>query len=392
MRYEITEDALRGGTDKQREAWQAYRRFGGSTGRAARELGISAKSLRDRLDGLAAKSKLIAPLAVDPSPHRVIKGTSSLLDSEGNVKLQWVKTQTQQADMLEQFAEAVEAITRPFKGTAVPVPTPRHRLVSDHRAMLLLGDLHWGLLACADETGSNWDLDIAEKVTTAAARHLIQNTPPCEELDVVAIGDNTHTDGTKPLTPGSGNILDADSRFWKVFWSLLRTLKKMGTLGLQKHKKVNFWIIPGNHDPTIARLCAIALHEFYESEPRVHVDVSPADRKYFRFGKNLVGLAHGDKNKVTALPGLMAAERKEDWGECSNYYWKCGHIHHKVIHDDGIVNIEHLRTLTSGDAWHIGKGYLSLKDCTIVDLHKEYGECSRQTITRVELEESGLAS
>ncbi len=386
MGYEVTKETLRLGTEKQREAWKAYREAGGSVRGAARALGCDPKTVREKLQALCEASKSIEPLAVEASPHRVIKGTSSLLDSEGNVKLQWVKTQSQQSNMLEQFAEAVEAITAPIKGLSKPVKPPKKHLSSDHLAMLLLGDMHFGMLACADETGANWDLEIAERVTTAAAQRLIDSTPDCEELAVIAIGDNTHTDGTKPLTPGSGNLLDTDSRFWKVFWALLRTLKKIGELGKRKHKRVSFWIIAGNHDPTMARLSAIALHEFYENDPRVTVDVSPTDRKYFRFGKNLIGMAHGDKNKVSALPGLMAAERKEDWGQCSNYYWKCGHIHHKVIHDDGLVNVEHLRTLASGDAWHVGQGYLSLKDCTIAVLHSEYGECERKTVSRVEIE------
>ena len=217
-------------------------------------------------------------------------------------------------------------------------------------------------------------------------QRLMERTPDSTEGALITVGDTFHTNGESPTTPRSGNQLDRDGHIYSAFRMSLRLFKSIIEMGKQKHNIFRVFIVPGNHDGLIARMLAQALSEYYSNDPRVSVCTDLTDRLYFRFGKNLFGLVHGDKTKPDQLASLMALERKEEWAHCDHYYWKCGHLHHKwVMKDLGRVNIEYLRTLASGDAWHVNEGYLSIKDACAVVVHKEFGEWDRFTVPRVAL-------
>jgi hypothetical protein len=81
----------------------------------------------------------------------------------------------------------------------------------------------------------------------------------------------------------------------------------------------------------------------------------------------------------------MATERRDDWGATEFKFWFLGHIHHLVREDLDRVHMEHMRTLASEDAWHADAGYLSLKDKRAIVLHKQFGECERYTVSRMEV-------
>ena len=48
---------------------------------------------------------------------------------------------------------------------------------------------------------------------------------------------------------------------------------------------------------------------------------------WHRFGKNLIGVTHGDTVKAQQLGPVMACDRPEDWGETAYRFWYTGHVH-----------------------------------------------------------------
>jgi hypothetical protein len=341
---------------------------------AANLLGLDRSTFRHRL----AKARLRQIGIVKPehlSPY-VVKGTSTLVDAEGNTKLQWIKTSLDRERFDEAMREYVEWLAQGAKGKAELTPAPVHSQ-DDLLSVYAIGDPHLGLFSWAAETGEDFDLKIAERLTTSAVSRLVSCSPDSSEALIEELGDLLHADDSTNQTPASRHALDVDTRYAKVMQVALRTLTTVIHLALQKHKKVTVRISPGNHDPHSSFAIAMCLSAFFESEPRVTIDLSPALYWYYRFGLVLIANHHGHGAKIDQLPGIMATDRPEDWGETKYRYWHIGHVHHMSKKEFPGCSVETFRTLAQRDAWHAGKGYRAGRDMSLIVYHKDFGEIER---------------
>lgn len=313
-----------------------------------------------------------------PDGHTV-RGVSTLHDADGNVKAQWVKTDTsrlQQEKALQEIAEAAIAKlprvsqkraavgkTLPFLSTGYPI-----------------GDAHIGMLSWPEETGEKWDLAEATRVQCAAVDYLTSAAPKTETATLVSLGDWFHYDNLEPVTTRSGHVLDADSRYAKMAASGLYIMRKCVETALRRHDQVKVICVTGNHDETSSLWLGMALHHLYENDPRVEVDQSPAPFRYFRFGKTLVGCYHGHQCKPDRLPGVMAADKAVDWGETEHRYWWLGHVHHQQIKEHPGCFVESFNTLAAKDAYATAGGWRAQRNMRAIVLHEEHGEVARHTV------------
>jgi hypothetical protein len=113
-----------------------------------------------------------------PAGH-VVKGVSALVDPDGRVKQQWIKTREGRLDPL-QVAESIKQAFAEFEPAAAPVEPPSV-LRADMLTLLPLADWHIGMFAWKRETSVNWDLEIAERVISEAIDELISLTPTSGE-------------------------------------------------------------------------------------------------------------------------------------------------------------------------------------------------------------------
>jgi hypothetical protein len=306
-----------------------------------------------------------------------IRGRSTLYTSKGEVAMEWVKTTRDQERMEEMLREAVQGMVdtlpkvKPTKGPSSGA--------EDLLACYNVSDHHFGMLSWHEETHENYDLDIAEKLLIGAFDHLVKTTPTCGQALVTLLGDLLHYDSFVPATPQSGNILDADGRYPKMVRAAVRSTRYLIKAALTQHESVHVIVERGNHDPSSSIFLMEALENVYENEPRVTIDTSPAKFHYYRFGKCLIGIHHGDTVKMKDLPLLMAHDRATDWGETDHRFWWTGHVHHDATQEFPGVKCESFRVLAAKDAWHSEKGYRSKRDMKAIVLHKEYGEVARHT-------------
>jgi len=120
-----------------------------------------------------------------------------------------------------------------------------------------------------------------------------------------------------------------------------------------------------NHDFQSGFHLAHALQSWFRNANDVTFDISVSNRKYYKYGSNLIGLEHGDGAKMDLLPMLMANEKPEEWASTKYRYWYLHHIHHKVKFKwrDGKdfigCTVEYMRSPSAADSWHSGKGFLS---------------------------------
>lgn len=308
----------------------------------------------------------------------IIKGVSTYFDAQGNQRGQWIKTRLDDEQRDKLVRAAVFAMSEPLRGmsplTAAPPATDDDLLV-----VYPVGDPHFGMYAYADETGDDFDLDEAERITTGAVDRLVSTAPAAGTGYFLVLGDTTHADDSTNATPGHGHALDVDTRFGKVMRVTMRAMKWSVLRLLQKHAKVVVRFVAGNHDPHVATALSMIMEAYFENEPRVTVEGTAAAHNYIVFGRNLIGAHHGDRTKFADLPGVMAADRAADWGATEFRVWHCGHVHHDSVKEYPGCTVETHRTLASKDAWHAGKGYRSRRSMKAITYHREFGEVHRST-------------
>jgi len=366
-------------SESQRQKVELYNKLN-SVNKVAASLGISHQNVSATLRTLKkrAAAQGIAPEA-DMSHQTAegfnVKGTSTLYDEDGNVKIQWVKTQSK-GHSPEEIADAFNELLSDF--TACPITTPKGT-DDDILACYVYGDPHIGLLAHRSETGDDFDLKIATRDLQKGTKALVDRSPPAENALVLQLGDFFHSDTPQNRTTRSGNALDVDGRWFKVLNVGIDLMIELVISALAKHKHVTVKNIIGNHDDMSSQFLSIAMSKYFRDEPRVTVDTSPAKFWYFSFGKSLIGSTHGDTAKPEKLPLIMATDKPHEWAEADYRYWYTGHIHSKNAMEFSGCMWESFRHLAGLDAWHSGAGYRSGKDLSCIIHHKEYGEIGRNT-------------
>lgn len=376
----------------ERAAGEAFARTG-SIEAAAAELGLTPVGLRARLQELA---RMAAKRGWSPSHDMTrsvpegfaVKGVSTLYGADGEVRQQWVKSNRDQESRLELLAAAVATIAEPFRGMAEPVPMPRLDLASDDLLNVIpLGDPHVGLYAWGRETlGPDFDLDVAEREIVAAVDHLIALAPPARECLIASLGDFYHSDNQSNRTARSGHALDVDGRWAKVLSVGIRAMRRCIDKALERHEIVRVVCEIGNHDDQSAIMLALCLSNYYEHEPRVIVDTSPAKFHWHEHGECLIGITHGDTVKKEQLGPIMASDMPEAWGRTKHRIWYTGHIHHDSVREYPGVMVESFRTLAARDAWSSAAGYRSGRDLKLDVWHKRWGRIMRHTVGIAQLE------
>ena len=309
-----------------------------------------------------------------------VKGASTLYDESGKPKLQWVKSSIDRERQEEMQREAIEAM-------ADELPRLRARKArkakyrKDLMACYPIGDAHIGMRSWPKETGESWDLAEAERIQCGAMAELVERSPVTEKATIVNLGDWYHFDNMEGVTTRSGHSLDCDGRYAKMVRVGVKVIRQCIESALEKHKSVHVINVVGNHDDTGAMFLSVCLANVYEKEKRVTIDTSPSAFQYFRFGRTLVGTHHGHSCKAASLPGVMATDRAEDWGQTTYRYWWIGHVHHQSLKDYPGVTVESFRTLAAKDAYAHWGGYRAPRDMKCIVLHEEYGEVARHTVT-----------
>jgi len=338
-----------------------------------RTLQIMAARLRDRAAtaGLSPAHGMTHPV---PAPFSVA-GVSTLYNADGQISAQWVKSRLREDEAAQAMREAIEDFVAEYRGTARPVKAPT-RSMSSLLSVYPLGDPHIGMYAWAAEAGEDFDVQIARHDLLAAAARLVDVAPASERGLIVNLGDFFHADSLAQSTK-SGNKLDVDTRWPRVLKLGCQLMVDLISLALKKHQTVEVINAIGNHDDHSSVMLSAFLEAWFHAEPRVLVHPTASKFHYLEFGKNLIGVTHGDTVKLPALGELMASDRPEAWGRAKHRYWYTGHIHHTTKQELRGVVVESFRTLAARDAWHSASGYRSGRDMYVIVLDEEHGEVER---------------
>jgi hypothetical protein len=300
---------------------------------------------------------------VMPDGHILEKASLKIGDSWYKTKLS-AGLQTK-SDILEAFAEyrGKAEITRHY--------TPRN----DDKLLTVYptSDLHVGMLAWGRETGEKWDLKIACDTILHSMQELIDSAPFSSTGVLIDLGDYTHNNDQSNETPAHRHQLDVDGRFPKIGKEAMKLRVQLIHMALEKHEHVIYRGLPGNHDPEVAQMIAIAMGLLFENEPRVTVDDDPSDFWFYEHGTVMLAANHGHRTRPEKLPGVMASYRPEMWGRTKVRQAWSGHIHHTKAGEDMGARWETLRTAAPRDAYSHQHGYCSGRELTAWTYHSERG-------------------
>lgn len=356
---------------------------------AERALGLAkdtvAKSIRFMIRTAAKHGYAPGHFEHGAAPGYSIAKVTIQRGADGTVERTWERQTPDTGNALEALREAVAGILDPSFACLPPVPAPSI-CDADLLTVIPMGDPHFGLLTWAEETGENFDLSIAERLTFEAVDRLATSGPNSDTALLLNLGDYFHADDSTNRTRRSQAQLDVDGRFPKIARVGIRAMVRCIRRLLEKHRTVIVRNNRGNHDPHQADMLTLALEGWFHDEPRVTIEASPSSFYYHRFGNVLIGSTHGDGAKLADLPLIMATDAPEDWAAAKFRVWHCGHFHHDQLKEHPGCTVETHRTLAAGDAWHRHSGYRSGRDMKSICYHRVHGEVTRIRCSVTQLE------
>jgi hypothetical protein len=385
----------------------AYREHGGQVA-AAKALGIAQSTFSVRLKHAARRGLLLneppampgfditkvttAPdggqhitqkqehgdVFVMPSTHMLGKMTVQR-DAEGRVVQDWIRAMPD----AEQREAAMRAAVQAFKDDiprAEPVAAPSY-VNDDLLNQFTVTDLHFGMLSWKDETGADYDLKIAERLLLDWFAAAVSMAPSAGTAVLAQLGDMLHYDSMASVTPTHGHVLDSDSRYQKMVRVVIRVLRQVAAMLLQRHERVHLIFCDDNHGPAGEVWLREMFAAFFENEPRVTVDTSASTYYCYEHGMTSLFYHHGHKRKTSDVDSVFAGKFRDVFGRTKFSYAHTGHKHADELRSTNLMKVEQHETLAAPDAYSANGGWLSGRSAKVITYSKRFGHVGRFIIT-----------
>lgn len=371
----------------------------GSQRKAAKELGITRRSLQRRL--YAYNNRFL-------NEH-----SNELGFDKDKVTGYWVKSKTgsfyvkndtpiDYNELREQFIKDSKEYAPKYKKNEKREVNEKHLLVID------IADIHFGKLSLIEETGHNYNLEIAESRMTEGINKLLQKAEGhgIDRIVFILGNDFLHRDNAFNTTT-AGTYQDADGMWWQAFnvakRSYISAIERLAEIA-----PVHLVFCPSNHDYVSGFMLSDTICSWFSNHPNVITkdgSLSISHRKYIQYGSNLIGFTHGDGAKEHDLSSLMQFEARANWGVTRFGYWYLHHYHiknrkiygkTKIVKEvdhvgvtiietgkqnepDNSIYVEVVRSPSAADGWHNRNGYIGNAAVECFLHHIDEGQVARFT-------------
>lgn len=271
---------------------------------------------------------------------------------------QKVKEQREELEkMKERVLEAIKNHAPSYKTVKREKITDGHLLVVDP------ADIHIRKFCHVDETGYNYNSELATAMTIAGVEGIIQkaNGYPIDRILLVIGNDVLHTDNAHNTTT-SGTRQDVHGQWWQgaedaemMYVTMIDRLLSIAD--------VDVIFNPSNHDYHSGWFLTRMLKNWYRHTKNITFDDRIRHRKYYQYHQNMIGTTHGDGAKPNDMPLLMAQEAPQIWANTVHRYIYQHHIHHRTatrwqaVKDYPGITLQTLRSPSAPDGWHDRNGY-----------------------------------
>ena len=276
-------------------------------------------------------------------------------------------------DMLNDHLEAIKNHTFKYDKIERSFSSDGHLLVVDP------ADVHIGKLSTVFATGKDYNNQIAVQRVKEGVRGILEKASGfhIDKILFVAGNDILHIDTPKRTTT-SGTPQDTDGMWYDNFL-IAKQLYVDVLEELMKVADVHFVFNPSNHDYTHGFFLADAIQTWFKDCDNITFDSDLRHRKYFKYGKNIIGTTHGDGAKQSNLGELMSIEATDLLNKGDFRYWYLHHYHHKMAKDTVSCTIETLRTPSEADRWHSDNGYMNMPAIEGFIHSRDKGQIARLT-------------
>lgn len=307
-----------------------------------------------------------------------LKGTTTLFKGDQEL-LQWVKTDIDQKRQAELMRAAVDAMREEI----IPVPALPPPEMTLHQLLncYVVTDYHLGAKAWGEETGADWDTDIAERLLAEWFGAAIAQAPNARVAVFALLGDFLHWDGHEPVTPTHRHLLDADTRLQRVIRVAIRLIRRIVAMLLLKHESIILLVAEGNHDIASSAWMRELFAALFAGDPRVQVITRPDPYYCVEHGKTSLFFHHGHKRRGEKIETVFIAKFREVFGRTVHSYAHTAHLHHNEVKETNTMQIEMHRTLAAPDSHASRGGYVSGRDAKVITYHADHGEVSRITVS-----------
>lgn len=355
-------------TEKQKIA-SDLRAQGLSQSKIAEEMGVSRRSVRGLLDRR------------DPTVQEVMDE----FGSDNAPELFWAKSKKFSGLFKPKKATdqgLIEKLKTAFEGIpAAPVIPAPEFVDRDLMAVYPLFDVHLELLAAANISGTETNLDLATKRLKDNLALVIARTRPAVKGVIVNGGDFNHTDDDLNVTPAHKHPLDSSSRNYTTLDASIELISALIEMALTKHETVDYYSVPGNHDPKNWVTVMMALYNRYRDNPRVTIEKSPLEFSIVTFGNTLIIIHHGDKRAIKDLILWFNAEYPEVFSGAKYRFLWTGHNHHLKAEDFPGVCWEQFRPITSRDHYAFSSFYSSMSEMKSILFHVSEGQKTHEKVS-----------
>jgi hypothetical protein len=312
---------------------------------------------------------------------------STYYNSEGKPTAQWVKASVDLERQKEIFAAALAVMSDQLP-RLTPAVAPE-QFNSDLMTLYTLTDAHIGMLAERRENmEADWNLQIAEAVIVGCFEQIIKCSPDSETAVLNQLGDLLHYDGLSAVTPTSGHVLDASSRFTSMVEVAVRVLRRVINMLLAKHKTVHVILAEGNHDMASSVWLRTMFKALYENEPRITVDDSALPYYAYEFGETMNVFHHSHLKKFGAMREIIPAMFAEMWGRTKKRYCHTGNYHHTKEDEAAGMKVMQHPTISARDAYASRGAWFSDREMCSITYHKKFGQGLRVYVCPEMLEDA----
>jgi len=313
-------------------------------------------------------------------PGHKITGRSILKNGKGERVMEWVKTSADkqaQEDARRAALEEMRKSIEPYVAVTERIAHRKEELCNQYTVT----DYHLGMMTWAEETGEEWNMELAEKLLVDWFAQAIATSVDAEQAIFANIGDFLHFDGLEAVTPASGHVLDADTRYQNLVRVSIRVIRKVIQMLLEKYKHVHLIMAEGNHDLASSAWLREVFHMYFENEPRLTVDNNPDPYYCFVWGDVCLFYHHSHKKNLKMLDSVFVSKFKKQFGSSEYVYGHTGHFHHQIQLESSLMLLEQHATLAAKDAYASRGGYASKRNSKVITYHKQFGETGRLSIS-----------
>lgn len=397
-------------TDTERATLEQLLHAGATFGEAGKQLGYNASNLKwfreeCRNVGKGSKAKDIAlePAQVfevsedgfsataisDPSPEfhtldAFLSHTKPDLERwevakwlHNNWAQNWqVKVWYKQREGYQALADLTllrEELLEEVKRVAPPVARKYVRSQDAHLAVVHIPDLHIGKQS-APWSDEDWGIDGSVAAYEAALENLLgrgANNYDFERILFVLGSDFMHTDNRTGTTTGGTPVQPSHD-----YHTIFRAARHAATDAIQRCLELaptDIITVPGNHDYHGSVTLGEALEARFHNDADVRIDNSDYARKYYDWGNNGFGFAHGEKVKPKDMVAKMAVEAPRLL-QLAHRQIQLGHRHTELRDEVSGTLVMSQPSLAPTDIYHEENGYVgNIRSAMLYIYDFEYG-------------------